>query len=129
MAKQLEFEYQCTIAEYLSLKYPDVLFQTEALSNVKLSIPQAVRLKRLNKFKAAMPDIIILKPSGMFHGLCIEMKTESPFRKDGKIKSRDLLRRQLKTLLTLKDLGYRAMFCWSIEMAQNAIDDYLLRGK
>ena len=47
--KQPEFELQCQICRYLRLQYPKVIFLSDTVASVKLTMGQATRNKQLQK--------------------------------------------------------------------------------
>lgn len=88
---------------------------------------QAARNSGIQKKGFKCPDLLILEPRGRFCGLLIELKTETPFKKDGSIKAsqNDHLKLQLQALIELSEKGYRTNFAWGFDMAKNIIDEYL----
>lgn len=54
-----ESDLQIQVADYLRLRYPDVIFHSDFGSGVKLTPGQAVRQKRQNGGRRAWPDIFI----------------------------------------------------------------------
>lgn len=54
-----EADLQIQVADYLRLRYPDVMFHSDFGSGVKLTPGQAVRQKRQNGGRRAWPDIFI----------------------------------------------------------------------
>lgn len=127
MKKQLEFLLQKQICQYLRLQYPYVYFLSDTVANVKLTLPQASRNKSIQCDEFKCPDLLILHPKNGYSGLLIELKKESPYKKNGQIKSsqNDHLSNQESTLLKLNSMGYSAHFAWSFEQAKVIIDDYL----
>ncbi len=124
MKKQPEFALQVLVCDYLKMQYPHVLFLSDTVAQVKLTIPQSVRNKRIQKEGFKCPDLMIFAMPGLF----IELKTETPFKKDGitiKASQNDHLLHQWKTLNDLKAQGYAAYFAWNFEMAKELIDRYL----
>ena len=109
------------------MQYPDVLFLSDTVASVKLTPMQASRNKSIQKNGFKCPDLLLLEPRGRFCGLLIELKTETPFKKDGKIKAsqNDHLKLQLQALIKLNEKGYHTNFAWSFDMAKNIIDEYL----
>lgn len=120
-----EFELQKAICKYITLQYPDVVFLSDTVASVKLTMGQALRNKAIQKSGFKIPDLIILCPNKFFHGLMFELKTESPFKKDGTIKSNEHLQGQYQSLQVLKSLGYWADFVWDFSTAKGVIDHYL----
>jgi hypothetical protein len=74
-----------------------------------------------------MPDLVIFEPRNGFCGLFIELKIQTPFKKDGTIKasSKDHLKLQNECLQKLTSKGYKAVFSWGFDMTKEIIDQYL----
>ena len=125
--KHEEYELQKSVARYLSYQYPDVDFLTDTIASVKLTEKQAGRNKLVQKNGFKCPDLLILEPRKGFCGLFIELKIETPFKKDGSIKAsaKDHLKNQYECLQKLKSKGYYAVFSWGFDMTIEIIDDYL----
>jgi hypothetical protein len=125
--KHEEYELQKSVARYLSYQYPDVDFLSDTIASVKLTERQAGRNKLIQKNGFKCPDVLILEPRKNYCGLLIELKTESPFKKDGAIKSsqKDHLKLQHESLQKLSAKGYCAEFSWSFDMTKKIIDEYL----
>lgn len=131
-----ESEIQAQVADYLRLRYPDVLFHSDFGSGIKLTMSQAVKQKRLNGGRRAWPDMFIAKPKLGFdrdgqpfyqHGLFLELKRDGTkiLRKDGKVVADEHIREQMKILQHLTRLGYRAQFAVGFEQAKQIIDSYM----
>lgn len=123
--QQPEYELQCQIAEYLCRQYPNVLFASDVKGSIKLTIPQAVRWKKLQKPGFAQPDLVIFEKRKGYGALFLELKAESPYRKDGTLKKSEHLQAQMDSLLALERAGYFAVFCWEFSAAKCFIDSYL----
>lgn len=123
--KHSEFELQKAVCNYLKYKYPSVLFDSDTIANVKLTAPQQARNKAIQKEGFKRPDICIYYPTKDFAGLFIELKIESPYRKDGRLKSGEHLAGQFYTMQQLSQLGYYCTFAWSLEQCIEIIDNYL----
>lgn len=123
--KHPEYHLQNQVCAYLNLQYPNVLFLSDSVAFVKLSMPQAVRNKAIQKDGFKCPDLIILEPKGNYHGLFIELKVKSPFKKDGTIYKNEHLEGQQKTILELQKKGYLAGFCTGFQEAKETIDLYM----
>jgi glycerophosphoryl diester phosphodiesterase len=100
---------------------------SDTIAAVRLTIPQQVRNKKVQKEGFKCPDIILFQPNNKYHGLFIEVKIETPFKKDGSIKASqdDHLLKQYRTIQDLIAKGYYASFAWTFEMAKEIIDNYL----
>jgi hypothetical protein len=125
--KQPEYEFQKAICQYLSLQYPNVLFLSDTVASLKLTPQQQVRNSSIQKKAFHCPDLIILQPNKYFFGLFIELKTETPFKLNGKIKAsqNNHLENQFNTIEKLNAMEYYAEFAWSFEQAKKIIDEYL----
>lgn len=126
--KHTEFHLQKAVCQYLNNQYPDVLFLSDTVANLKLTIPQQARNKVIQKSGFKCPDLIVLEPKGNYSGLFIELKIETPFKKNGQIKSNEHLKGQLETIQKLNNKKYKALFAWSFEQAKNEIDNYLKKS-
>jgi hypothetical protein len=125
--KHHEYDLQVEVCKYLNNNYPDVDFMSDTIANLKLTQSQAQRNKKIQKNGFKCPDILILEPRNNFSGLFIELKLQTPFKKDGTIKAsaNDHLKGQLETIKKLNVKGYKAFFSWSFDMTKQIIDDYL----
>lgn len=125
--KHLEYDLQVAVCRYLSYQYQDVLFTSDTIANLKLTPIQAGRNKKIQKAGFSTPDLLILEPRNGFSGLFIELKLETPFKKNGAIKaSKDNhLENQLNAIYTLKEKGYFCCFSWGFDMTKEIIDNYL----
>lgn len=127
MKKQPEFELQSAICRYLSYQYGEILFLSDTIASLKLTPAQANRNKKIQKFGFSCPDLLILEPRNGYSGLFIELKVETPFKKNGEIKASkdDHLKNQLEAINKLNEKGYKALFSWTFDMTKEIIDDYL----
>lgn len=127
MKKQPEFELQSAICRYLSYQYSEVLFLSDTIASLKLTPAQANRNKKIQKFGFSCPDLLILEPRNEYNGLFIELKVETPFKKNGEIKASkdDHLKNQLEAINKLNEKGYMAVFSWGFDMTKDIIDNYL----
>lgn len=125
--KHQEYALQKAICQYLNMAYPKILYLSD-LSGQKMSMPQAIRNKQIQKDGFSFPDLIIFEPRNEFHGLMIELKIESPFKKGSEctvLKKNEHIERQFKTMEVLKEKGFWCVFCWEFSDAKNIIDKYL----
>ena len=124
--KQPEFELQKAVCRWLSFQFPKVLYLSDTVASVKLTIPQQNRNKLVQKNDFSCPDLLILEPNKDFKGLFIELKVKSPFKKDGvTLLKSEHLENQQKTINELKAKGYYACFSWSLEMTLQIISRYM----
>lgn len=126
MKNQPEFTLQKSICQYLKIQYPNALFMSDTVASIKLTIPQQVRNKAIQKDGFKCPDLLIFEPNEKYKGLFIELKVETPFKKNGEIKAsqNNHLEMQMHTIEQMKKRGYYAAFSWGFEMTKKIIDDY-----
>ncbi len=125
--KHKEYKLQRRVCTYLKVKYPNVFFLSDAISNVRLTPQQQQRNKAIQNRDFHCPDLLIIQPNEEFNGLFIELKIATPFKKNGEIKasSKDHLKNQLDTINRLKSMGYNASFQWDYDEIVKLIDDYM----
>ena len=110
------------LCDYLKYQYPKVLFLSEA-SGVRTSIGQSVKLKKMRSTDVHL-DIYIMEPT-RFHGLILEVKAKSVYKKDGTLLKSEHLEDQQKTIDKLNSKGYYATFVFSLDEGIKIIDKYL----
>lgn len=122
-----ELELQAMVADYIRLKYPQVIFHSDFGSGIKLSMGQAIKQKRLNGGRRSWPDMFIAEPKDGQSGLFIELKREGVkiYKKDGTLVSNEHIREQFDMLEQLRRRGYAAEFTCGFDEATKLIDDYL----
>ena len=128
MKNQPEFQLQKMICKFLDLQYPKVLYLSDTVASVKLTIPQQVRNKSIQKVGFKCPDLLILEPRNGYAGLFIELKTKSPFKKNGELLKNDHVEEQFKTIQDLNQKGYKALFSWDFDQCKSIIEQYFSRG-
>jgi hypothetical protein len=125
-----ESDLQVQVADYLRLRYPDVLFHSDFGSGIKLTKGQAIKQKRQNGGRRGWPDMFIAEPRatkrGNRVGLFIELKKDGArlWKKDGTPAS-DHIEEQARVLSELQMRGYEAKFAVGFEETKQIIDDYL----
>ena len=102
-------------ADLQQCKYPALKMLFAIPNGGKRSIVTASILKR-EGCRRGVPDIILLHPSGGFHGLAVEMKKEK-----GGVVSPE----QKEWIKNLNDEGYSAHVCKGAESAIETIKHYL----
>ena len=151
-----EHDIYTQIADYMRYQYPDVIYRFDLAADLKLSIGQARKHKRLQHYRG-YPDMFIAEPrvrqttdytfgielgraqdgSGvifyamMFAGLYLEIKKPGTriFTKKGLLVSDQHIREQFDMLEDLRQRGYKAEFACGFEEAKKIIDEYLSDGK
>lgn len=125
MKQQQEYQLQKQVCAYISTQYPNVLFLSDTIASVSLTMPQAVRNKAIQKNGFKCPDLLILEPKKEYSGMFIELKKDSPYKKDGTLKKNKHLEYQEKSMHELRSKGYYCLFSWNFEQTKRIIDIYL----
>lgn len=123
--RQLERSLHIQVCDYIRLRYPDVIFRTD-VADLKLTMAQAARLKRMQGGRRAYPDLFLAEPRGGYAGLFIELKATDIYKKDGTLKANPHVAEQAKMLSALTQRGYRAVFAVGFEQAREVIDKYMV---
>jgi len=118
-----EYDLSRQVANYLKYQYPKVIFHFD-YAGLNLSKAQAGRMKAIQGGRG-FPDLMILQPTDEYHGLFIELKAASIFKKDGTIKKDTHLQEQRDMLCDLTQRGYYATFGCGFEDCKKIIDEYL----
>ena len=118
------------IAQYLQVKYPDVIYRFDLAADLKLTMGQARKHKTLHPHRG-YPDLFIAQPayfagSITYHGLFIEIKKDGTRlkKKNGEWATPHIAE-QAEMLEKLRNKGYRAEFAVGIDDAVEIIDEYL----
>lgn len=115
MRVQRESIIQQNFMQWLKLQYRFLFDVTCAIPNQgRRSYKNASRMKA-EGMKKGMPDVVIFYPSGFYHGMFIEFKSEK-----GK-PSVD----QIKMMETLTENDYYCCYCYSLEDGIREIRGYL----
>lgn len=131
-----ELDIQIQVADYLRLRYPNVLFHSDYGSGLRLTPGQAVKQKRLQGGRRAWPDMfiavprIITKSNGNYvvkPGLFLELKRPDVKirKKNGDLVANEHIREQAALLDELSKRGYEAYFACGFDEAKKIIDKYL----
>lgn len=138
-----ESELQVSVADYIRLHYPNVLFHSDFGSGIKLTKGQAIKQKRQNGGRRGWPDMFIanrrydLENYVEYHGLFLELKKDGEkllagnraknrfLSIDGKEYKTEHLKEQADVIYALNQSGYIAKFAVGFEEAKQIIDDYL----
>lgn len=70
--------------------------------------------------RADLPDLIFIEPNETHQGLCVELKQETPYKKDGTCKFPE----QEAMLEMFRKRGYLAEFQWDYDSAKKIICKY-----
>ena len=124
--EQPEYHLQKQVCEYLRIQWPTVMFLSDTVAAVKLTIPQQMRNKAIQKEGFKCPDLLILHTNDSNSGLFIELKAKSPYKSDGiTLLSNPHNEAQWETIKMLQNQGYYACFAWSFDQCKLIIDTYL----
>lgn len=130
-----ELDIQIQVADYLRLRYPNVLFHSDYGSGLRLTPGQAVKQKRLQGGRRAWPDMFIAeampkmgyKGIMIWYGLFLELKRSDVKirKKNGDLVANEHIREQAALLDELRKRGYKAEFACGFDEAKKIIDEYL----
>lgn len=123
--KHPEFILQKAVCRFLNKNYPEVLFLSDTIGNIKLTQFQASRNKEIQDEDFKCPDLLILEPNKFYKGLFIELKIKTPFKKNGELLKNDHLEAQQKSINKLISKGYCAFFKWEFEDIKELIRWYM----
>lgn len=121
-----EHEMYDAVAIYLQLHYPRVIYRFDIAADLKLSIYQAKKFKQLHP-RRGYPDLFIACPNEKWHGLYLEIKKDgnSPYKKDGKLKTDQHIQEQAQMMCKLIGAGYKATFTVGLDETLKTIDKYM----
>lgn len=131
--KMSESQLQIAVANYLSTRYPNVLFHSDFGSGVRLTAGQARVNSAQNAGRRGWPDLFIATPRHPFPeneewicGLFIELKAEGVriYKRNGDCASKHIAE-QGEVLDALSEEGYLGVFCCGFDDAVKTIDYYL----
>lgn len=122
--KYAETELQQKIKMYLDVNYPAIVYQSDIVSS-RLTRTQRMINASVNKKDFKPADLKIYAMRHGFGAMHIELKRETPFRKDGKLKAGEHLSKQAESLRSLRNEGYWAEFGWTFDWITEKIDWYL----
>ena len=128
-----ELDIQIQVADYLRLRYPNVLFHSDYGSGLRLTPGQAVKQKRLQGGRRAWPDLFLAESKVdlidmiKYSGLMIELKRPGVkiYKKNGELVANEHIREQAALLEELRQRGYKAEFACGFDEAKKIIDEYL----
>ena len=126
-----EQRLQNAVCNYLKAQYPQVMFMISP-SGIKLTMGQAVNLKRNQNPSKGWPDLLIMQPkymgSNIFRcGLFIELKPDGTvlYKKDGTLRKNEHIENQYNIHTKLLLRHYHPVFAVGFDEAKNIIDSYL----
>jgi len=127
------------VARYLQVQYPNVIYRFDLAADLKLTIGQASRHKRLHP-RRGYPDLWIAEPSmyysnegsvERYSGMYIEIKNEGVqvYKKDNTIRADKHLQEQAAMMRELESKGYFCSFASGFEEVKELLDAYLQKGE
>ena len=108
-----ETDLQMHVVNYIRMQYPKARF-CASLGGIRTSISQARKAKKTG-YWAGFPDLQITEPNKWYHGLFIEIKTET-----GRA-----TKNQRDWIKALNKRGYKAVICKGFQHCKDEIDNYL----
>lgn len=123
MRNNKEYILAKQIAQFMRYQYPKIIYHFD-LAGLNLSRAQAGMMKAIQG-KRGFPDLFIAQANECYHGLFLELKTVSPFKKDGTIKKDKHLEEQDEMHIKLRSEGYCTKFVVGYEETEQAIKYYL----
>lgn len=127
-----EHEMYMQIADYMRYQYPKVIYRFDLAADLKLSIGQAKKHKRLQG-RRGYPDLFIAEPKVdlidmiKYSGLFLELKRPDVkiYKKNGELVANEHIREQAALLNELRNRCYIAEFACGFDEAKKIIDEYL----
>ena len=137
-----EHDLYTMLADYLRYNYKDIIWRFDLAADLKLTIGQARKHKRLQQHRG-YPDLFIAEVKYIGeaingahfaeqvanYGLFLEIKRPGTriFKKDGTLVADKHIREQFDVLEQLRKRGYMAEFACGFDEAKKIIDEYLKR--
>ena len=121
------------IGGFLKVQYPNLIYRFD-VADLKLTMPQAIRNKKLQMKDRGYPDLFIAFVNKKYYGLFIELKKDKAevFKKNGELKRRINKKtgkchnqEQQEMLNRLNKLGYKAVYGFGLEDTISKIKEYL----
>lgn len=112
-SKPTEHQIQAALFQWLRAVHPKVI--AYAIPNAARRSPQQAAYLKAEGLRAGMPDVVIAKACGGFHGLYLELKRDKGRLADS----------QRETLMALANEGYACAIAWNLDEAIELITQYL----
>ena len=121
-----EEDVHAAVCKFIDLQYPNIIYLSDA-SGIRLPVGLAVKFAKLRCKRYKIPDLIILHPNKVYHGLIIEIKRDRDevYTKRGEIKKSEHIQEQFKSLVALSDLGYCALMRCGFDEVVDLIKIYM----
>ena len=108
-----ETDLQTHVVNYIRMQYPKARY-CASLGGLHTSVSQRIKGKKTG-YVVGFPDLQITEPNHLYHGLFIEIKTET-----GRA-----TKSQKEWIKALNDRGYKAVICKGFSACKEEIDKYL----
>jgi hypothetical protein len=124
---QRESQLREQLAWWLKAQYPGVIYRFDLAADLKRTMSQAVRHKRLHP-ERGYPDLLLLEPRAGFAGAFFELKAENAklYKPNGELYTDKHLEEQAAMINKLRAKGYYADFAQGFDEAVEKISAYLL---
>jgi hypothetical protein len=124
---QRESQLREQIAWWLKAQFPGVIYRWDLAADLKLTIAQAARHKRLHP-ERGYPDLLLLEPRAGFAGAFFELKAEGAnlYKANGELYTDKHLTEQAAMMNKLRAKGYYADFAVGFDECATKIRAYLL---
>jgi hypothetical protein len=112
---------------WLRTQFPGVIYRWDLAADLKLTVVQAARHKRLHPTRG-YPDLFLAEPRAGFAGAFFELKADNGklYQPSGKLYADRHLEEQSAMLDNLRAKGYYADFAQGFDSCVIKISDYLL---
>jgi hypothetical protein len=111
--KRTEHQEQVALFQWMRMQHPKITIF--AIPNAAKRSPQLANYMKSEGLMAGVADIFLMKAVGKYHGLFIEMKSQSGTVSDS----------QKKFLDKADAEGYATCVCYSYEEAKEIVEKYL----
>ena len=122
---------QCV--RWLKAQYPKVMFITD-MSGVPMHPVTAAKMSALRSCNG-FPDIMIFvnkwewnedyKSPDIYSGLMLELKSKSPYLKDGTLSKEKHIQEQALVHDRLRAEGWKVVFVWSLDQFMKTVNAYM----
>lgn len=126
MRIQHESQLREQLTWWVRTQYPGAIYRWDLAADLKLSMPQAARHKRLHP-ERGYPDLLLLEPRAGFAGAFFELKAENAkvYKPNGELYADKHLEEQAAMMNKLRAKGYYADFAQGFDEAVEKISAYL----
>ncbi len=124
--KHEEYQIAVKLTQWLQKQHKTIIFRYD-IADIKLTLQQAVRLKKMQGGTKSYPDLFIAETREDFGGCYIELKkdVDEVYTKKNEMRNNEHIKAQNEMLIQLRQRGYYAEFGLGFEDAKNKINDYL----